>query len=51
MNHTLIAILLFATTVLAQDREMLRHFDYDQKAPLDVQEAGVDGDSLRQRMV
>ena len=42
MNHALVAILLFATTVLAQDRKMLRHFDYDQKAPLDVQEIGVE---------
>jgi len=26
----------------AQDAELLRHFDYDQKAPLDVQEVGVE---------
>jgi dienelactone hydrolase len=42
MNHTLVAIFVFATTVLAQDREMLRHFDYNRKAPLDVQESGVE---------
>lgn len=42
MHHALIAILLFATTVLAQDHEMLRHFDYDQKAPLDVRESGAE---------
>src|SRR6266850_6031684 len=42
MNHTLAAILLFATALFAQDREMLRHFDYDQKARLDVQEMGVE---------
>jgi len=41
MNHTLVAIFLFATTVFAQDHEMLQHFDYDRKAPLDVQEIGV----------
>jgi dienelactone hydrolase len=42
MNHTLVALFLFATTVFAQDREMLQHFDYDRKAPLDVQEIGVE---------
>jgi dienelactone hydrolase len=42
MNHALVASLLFASTVFAQEREMLRHFDYDQKAPLDVQEIGVE---------
>ncbi len=42
MNHTLVAIFLFATTVFAQDHEMLQHFDYDRKAPLDVQEIGVE---------
>ena len=42
MNHTLVAIFLFATTVFAQDHEMLQHFDYDRKAPLDVQESGVE---------
>lgn len=29
-------------TALAQDADLLRHFDYDQKAPLDLQETGVD---------
>jgi dienelactone hydrolase len=36
---------LALTTVLplfAQDVALLRHFDYDQKAPLDVQEVGVE---------
>lgn len=44
MKDTFVAILFFllTTTVLAQDGEMLRHFDYDQKAPLDVREIGVE---------
>jgi cephalosporin-C deacetylase-like acetyl esterase len=42
MTRTLAAIFLFASTVFAQDQEMLRHFDYDQKAPLDIKEAGVE---------
>jgi len=42
MKHALVAFFLVATTVLAQDPEMLRHFDYDPKAALDVQEMGVD---------
>jgi len=42
MKHALVAFFLFATTLFAQDPEMLRHFDYDQKAALDVQEAGVE---------
>jgi cephalosporin-C deacetylase-like acetyl esterase len=44
--RALAAILLFVSTLLAQlfaqDAALLRHFDYDQKAPLDVQEAGVE---------
>ncbi len=28
-------------TVSAQDAEMLRHFDYDQKAPLGIKQLGV----------
>jgi hypothetical protein len=39
-------LLLFVSTffaqLFAQDAELLRHFDYDSKAPLDVQEAGVE---------
>ena len=42
MRHVLAAILLFTSTLFAQDPELLRHFDYDQKAPLDVQEAGIE---------
>ncbi len=34
--------LLAAATLLAQDAALLRHFDYDQKAPLDVQEIGIE---------
>ncbi len=37
------AVLLMATLPLfAQDTEVLRRFDYDQKAPLDIKEAGVE---------
>jgi len=42
MKHALVAFVLLATTLLAQNPEMLRHFDYDQKAPLDIQEVGVE---------
>lgn len=39
----LAAILLFAiSTVVAQDPEALRHFDYDRTTPLDIQETGVE---------
>lgn len=34
--------LLFQLAAAAQDAEMLRHFDYDPKAPLDIKEAGVE---------
>lgn len=34
-------LLLFSLPMLAQDAEMLRHFDYDQKASLDIKESGV----------
>ncbi len=42
MTHTLAVVVLIASTFLAQDGEMLRHFDYDQKAPLDIREVGVE---------
>ena len=44
MSRVVVAIFLFASTLFAQsvDTQLLRHFDYDQKAPLDVQEAGVE---------
>ena len=29
-------LFLSANTLLAQDAELLRHFDYDQKAPLGI---------------
>lgn len=35
-----VAILLAAIPVIGQDADLLRHFDYDQKAPLDLQEVG-----------
>jgi hypothetical protein len=40
MSRVVVALFLFASTLFAQnvDTELLHHFDYDQKAPLDVQE-------------
>ncbi len=39
-----IALLLSATpAVLAQDAELIKHFDYDQKAPLNIKQIGVQG--------
>jgi dienelactone hydrolase len=35
-------LLLLCLPVLAQDAEMLRHFDYDQKASLDIKEISVE---------
>jgi dienelactone hydrolase len=42
--HTLPAaiLLILASFLFAQDADLLRHFDYDQKAPLDLKEAGVE---------
>jgi len=39
-----VAIFLFASNLFAQsvDAALLHHFDYDQKAPLDIQESGVE---------
>jgi dienelactone hydrolase len=34
--------LLTSRSLIAQDASLLHHFDYDQKAPLEIQEAGVD---------
>jgi len=42
LKRLLAAIFLLASTLFAQDPELLRHFDYDQKAPLDIKEAGVE---------
>jgi cephalosporin-C deacetylase-like acetyl esterase len=36
----LVLTLLLAVSALAQDPDLLLHFDYDQKAPLDLQEVG-----------
>ena len=35
-------LLLLCLPVSAQDAEMLHHFDYDQKTPLDIKEAGIE---------
>jgi dienelactone hydrolase len=43
MQPLLATILLaFASPLFAQDADVLRHFDYDQKAPLDIRETGVE---------
>src|SRR5229473_4124784 len=44
MSRVVVAIFLFASTLFAQnvDAALQRHFDYDQKAPIDMQEAGVE---------
>jgi dienelactone hydrolase len=43
MRMLLIPILLIGMSRLgAQEADVPRHFDYDQKAPLDIQEIGVD---------
>jgi cephalosporin-C deacetylase-like acetyl esterase len=38
----LVLTLLLALSALAQDPDLLHHFDYDEKAPLDLQEVGVE---------
>jgi cephalosporin-C deacetylase-like acetyl esterase len=38
----LVLTLLLAACALAQDPELLHHFDYDQRAPLDLQELRVE---------
>jgi dienelactone hydrolase len=42
MSRAVIALFFLVSTLLAQDPELLRHFDYDEKAPLDIHEAGVE---------
>ena len=43
MRALVAAIFLTVTfPLLAQNADLLRHFDYDQKAPLDIREAGVE---------
>src|ERR1035441_7153224 len=39
--RTLATLLLLASTLFAQDPAILHHFDYEQKAPLDIQEVSV----------
>lgn len=36
------AILITAAPLLAQDAELIRHFDYDRRAPLAIKEIGVE---------
>ena len=38
----LVFLLCAALPLFAQDADLLRHFEYDQKAPLDIQELGVE---------
>ena len=42
MKRVFLTVLLFAATMSGQDAEMLRHFDYDKNAPLDIKKAGVE---------
>ena len=42
MTRIVAVVFLFISTLFAQDPSLLRHFDYDQKAPLDIQEVGVE---------
>jgi cephalosporin-C deacetylase-like acetyl esterase len=42
MPHTLRTLFFLLSTLIVQDPELLHHFDYDQKASLDIQEAGVE---------
>ncbi len=44
MTRVGIVILAFVSTLFAEnvDAELLRHFDYDQKASVDIREAGVE---------
>jgi dienelactone hydrolase len=37
-----VVLLLFCLPLPAQDAELLRHFDYDREASLDIKEAGVE---------
>jgi len=37
-----ITVVVAVLPLFAQDAGLLRHFDYDQKAPLDIQEVGVE---------
>ena len=35
-------LLIIAAPICAQDAELIRHFDYDRKAPLGIKEIGVE---------
>ena len=39
--RVLTLVFLFAFAAFAQDAELLHHFDYDQKVPLDIQESSL----------
>jgi cephalosporin-C deacetylase-like acetyl esterase len=41
-KQAVVALFLFAPSLLAQDPQMLRHFDYAREAPLDIQEIRVE---------
>jgi len=40
--RSLTGLVLFASTLFAQDPAVVHHFDYDRKAPLEIREAGVE---------
>jgi len=43
MQRALASVLFLATLpLLAQDSALLRHFDYDPKGSIDIQEVGVE---------
>ncbi len=42
MPYILSTLFFFLSTLIVQDPELLHHFDYDQKAALDIQESGVE---------
>src|SRR5947207_15317580 len=42
MRESFASLLLLSATLFAQNAEMLRHFDYDQKTALDIQEVGLE---------
>ncbi|MBZ5655266.1 MAG: hypothetical protein LAO56_08290 [Acidobacteriia bacterium] len=42
MTRLVAAVFIFVSTLFAQDPSLLQHFDYDQKAPLDIRETGVE---------
>lgn len=42
MRRVAIAFFFLVSTLLGQDADLLRHFDYNQKAPLGIQEVAVE---------